>query len=327
MNEEMIEPVVTKSNGRKASWLTVSNIFWVCVVVVLVAIGLSNQRSLYSTTAMLNGAFFGAIGGALGAILEFLIRRRWGTTAVTLGAILGFVVGHSAEQGVNFVGDRVYQSVVRPNVDRVVLERQLLTDPKMRWLKVLRENEPTTYAGYIDAIITRARSGESLEATINHVRKTFVEPLFAANAAYLPDEATNRYIRLIADQMEVFGVRNPRLCVLALRSEPLGDIRPYITESLATQEMQLLEEALVADKRQVRGRYSQADQEKLIEAIMMKLVPQHGNRIQLLDPTESVAGREQEVCMVGAAFFRQILSLPPSQSASLMRSLLETGKK
>jgi hypothetical protein len=276
---------------------------------------------------MLNGALFGGIGGALGAMLEFAIKKRWGTTALAIGAVVGWIIGQSVEQGFNFAGDQVYRSIVRPRVDRAALEQRLLSDPKMKWLQVLRQREPTIYAAYIEAIVTRARSGEPFDATVNYVRKTFVEPLFASNAPYLSDEATNRYLRLIANQMDAFSQTNPRLCVLALRSEPMGDIRPYVTDAIATEELQLLEEALVVDKRQARVRYTEAEQQKLIELVVAKIALQQGDRVQLLDPAATVAGREREVCGVAAAFFRGILALPPTQSAALMRSILGVPQK
>ena len=271
------------------------------------------QKDFEAAAPEAHRTFLGAIGGAQDAAPKFLVRKQWGTMAVALGVILGFIVW----QAINVGGD---QKAAQPTVDRVLLERQLLSNPDMRWLHVLKDRDASAYKNYVDTIVSRARSGEALEATINYARGTIVESLFAANAQHMSDDATNSYIRLVGDQMEELTLSNPRLCARALRNEPLGNTRQYVSQRLVARELQLLETAVAVDKRQTRPRYSKADQEKLIAAIVKKMVLEHGDRTHLLDPSTSKLGREQEACIVSAAFFRELLSLPPAQSAALMRS-------
>jgi hypothetical protein len=110
-----------KGSVKRTTGLTGANIFWICVVLGLVALSLSEPWSLYRTSRVLNATLFGAIGGALGAALDYLIRRRFGTTAAAVGAILGFAISHGVEQGVNFAGDRYQRRRHAGPLERPVL--------------------------------------------------------------------------------------------------------------------------------------------------------------------------------------------------------------
>lgn len=247
-------------------------------------------------------------------------KRRLG--AIVVSALVAAVAAISF----NFIGDKIYRSLVQPTVDRATIEQQLLANPKMKWLQILQERQPTTYSEFMEALTARVKRREPLEDSINYLRKTFVEPIYIANAPHLDDEAMTRYVYLTADYMEAFSPKNPRLCVLMFRGEPVGDIRPYLTKTLLAQELQLLEDALLVDKTKARPRYTQAEQDRLMGAIVAKLAQQHGNLVQLIDPATPVEGRERDVCTVGAALFRQIALLPAPNSAALMRSLLSAQK-
>jgi hypothetical protein len=222
--------------------------------------------------------------------------------------------------------DKVYEGFFRPKGDRATIEQQLLADPKMKWLLTLRDRQPTTYSEFMEALTARVQRRESLEDSINFLRKTYVEPIFTASAAHLDDEAMTRYVLLVVEQMEVFSQKNPKLCVRMLRGEPLGDVRPYLTESLIAQELQLLEDALRADTTKMMPRYNQVEQDNLMQAAVLKVAQQHGDLVKLIDPATPAAGREQDVCTVGTALFRQIAALPAPSSAALMRTLLSPSK-
>ncbi len=55
------------------------SILWGCIALFIIIVLFAEPNAVpYRIAAALNGAVFGAIGGGLGAILEFVIKRRWG---------------------------------------------------------------------------------------------------------------------------------------------------------------------------------------------------------------------------------------------------------
>jgi hypothetical protein len=247
---------------------------------------------------------------------------RFRVGAIILSAAVAVLIGVMAK----FATTGVLDILFRPKVDRSVIERQLLGDPKLKWLKVLQERQPTTYSSFMSALTVRLERKEPLEDSINYLRTTLIEPIYAANAPYLDDEAMTRYIYLVADQMELFSKTNPRLCVRMFRGQPVGDVRTYLTETLLAQEQQLLEDALLVDKTKARRRYTQAEQAKFMEGILAKLTRQLGDLVRLIDPDTPADGRERDVCTLGAALFREIGALPGPSSAALMRTILSAPK-
>ncbi len=136
-----------------------------------------------------------------------------------------------------------------------------------------------------------------------------------------------RYVTLIGDQMDAFAQRNPGLCVRLLHGRPdIGDVRTYLPEGLQAQEMQLLEEALLADKTESRRRFTKPEQTQIMQGILTKLAREHGELVNLINPETPAAGRERDACRIGTALFREIAALPGSNSAALMRSLLGAPK-
>ena len=171
-----------------------------------------------------------------------------------------------------------------------------------------------------DKIFGRSLFGPSVD------RATVAQQL-RVNAAHLDDEGMIRYVALIADQMESFAQRNPGLCVRWLQGQSdIGDVRAYLPEALQAQEMQLLEEALLADKTESRRRYTKAEQTQIMQSILTRLAKRHGNLVNLINPETPTDGREGDACTIGAALFREIAALPGPNSAALMRSLLDTQK-
>jgi len=247
-------------------------------------------------------------------------KRRIAIAAIGLVAMV--VVGVLAK----LATDKVLGGLFATKVDRAQVEQQLLGNPKMKWLQILQEKQPQSYAQFMDALLTRLEKREPLDDSINYLRKSFVEPIFSANAPYLDDEAMVRYVSLIADQMEAFAQKNPALCVRLLHGRPVGDVRPYLTEALQVQELKLLEDALMADKTKQRRWYTQADQMKVMQGIVGRLSQQHGDRVQLINPATPTDGRERDACTIGIALFREIGALPTPNSAALMRSLLGAPK-
>jgi GYF domain 2 len=246
--------------------------------------------------------------------------RRWLAVIPVAVFVLSGVLAY------NFLGPRFYEFFFRPNVDRAAVERQLLADPKMMWLKILQEKQPKSHAEFMDALVERLQKREPMEDSMNYLRKRFVEPIFTANAPHLDDDAMLRYISLIADQMQAFAQSNPALCVRLLRGQDLGNVRPYLPEALQAQELKLLEDALLADKSKPRRWYTQAEQMQVMQGVMIKLAQQHGNLVELINPATPADGRERDACTIGAALFRGIAALPGPNSAALMRSLLSASK-
>jgi hypothetical protein len=248
-------------------------------------------------------------------------RRRIVVAAISVAVAV--LVGVLAK----LAADRVFDSgLFRPAVDRAAVEKQLLADPKMKWLQILQEKQPKSYGEFMDALMLRLERREPREDSINYLRKSFVEPIFSANAPHLDDEAVTRYTTLIADQMQAFAQKNPVLCVRLLRGQPLGDVRQYLPEALQAREMKILEEALLVDKTKPRRWHTQADQMKLMQTIVTKLAEQHGDLVQLINPATPADGRERDACTIGIALFREIAALPGPNSAALMRSLLGAPK-
>jgi hypothetical protein len=126
--------------------------------------------------------------------------------------------------------------------------------------------------------------------------------------------------------MEAFAQKNPRLCVLLLHGRPVGDVRAYLPDALQAQEVQLLEEALAADKTEPRRRYAQADRLQIMQGIFAKLSQKHGDLVQLINPATPADGRERDACTIGTALFREIAALPGPNSAALMRAQLGPPK-
>jgi hypothetical protein len=161
----------------------------------------------------------------------------------------------------------------------------------------------------------------------SHVDRATVAQQLRVNAPHLDDDAMIRYVTLIGDQMEAFAQRNPGLCVRLLHGQPdIGDVGAYLPETLQAQEMQLLEEALLADKTESRRRYTKAEQTQIMQSILTKLARQHGDLVNLINPETPAGGRERDACRIGTALFREIAALPGTNSAALMRSLLSTQR-
>jgi len=161
----------------------------------------------------------------------------------------------------------------------------------------------------------------------SNVDRATVAQQLRVNAARLDDDGMIRYVTLIGDQMEAFAQKNPGLCVRLLHGEPdIGDVRAYLPEALQALEIQLLEEALLADKADRRRQFSKAEQTQIMQGILTKLARQHGDLVNLINPETPTAGRERDACKIGTALFREIAALPGSNSAALMRSLLGPQK-
>jgi len=277
------------------------------------------QAIPYRLAGALNGALFGATGGLLGGGLAYLIQRRFSKAAASIGAVLGFITSEAINQGAMFVSDTVYTSAIRPQADRALLERRLLSEPVFATLK---EYQPGTFDHYMKAVVTGVRSGEPIDATIGRVRKVIIEPILAANAPYLSDARLVAYLKLMAAEFELFAEAKPVLCVYSLRGQSLGDVRPYLTPELARQELQLLQDAIKVDKRRLPPSYPAAERDRLLEGVVAKVAEKHGDDVLLLDPTTNVVGRERRVCEIGASYFHEIIVLPQATAGSLFRSLL-----
>ena len=314
---------ITSTTPQKSSRMPRGGtILWVIFGSLAVVIALAEPHSVpYRLTAALNGAFFGAIGGGLGGLMEYIVRRRWGTTAMSIGAVLGFLIAHTIQEGAQYAGDKVYDQAVRPKVDRTVIEHRLTNDQSNSVFRTLRDHDPATFQRAIDEILATSESGGNVDSAINVIRKNVIEPILMANARYLSDEVILRYANLIVNQMQTFETQRPALCVSAMRGQSLGEIRPYLTKSLLVEEMSLLDVAIRADKSDPKPIIAAADQGKMVEAIILKLAETHGEDIGLLEPTANFVGKEKIVCRVGADFFREILILPSHNSAALLRSL------
>lgn len=309
-------------------WLRGSTVFWVLFGLFIISITIAEPNAIpYRLTGALNAALFGAIGGGLGGLVEYLFHRRWGVTAISIGALVGFLLSQSIEQGVQSIGERVYEQVVRPKVDHAMIERRLVNDTTVPIYRTLRDHDPANFRRIVDELLAATQRGNDLEATINAVRKKIIEPLFTANARYLTDDVMLRYAHLVISQMQAFEARQPVLCIYALRGQPLGDIRPYLDQLLIAEEISLLDSAIRADKSSPRPHYSQSDQDKIVEALVAKLAGTHGDGIRLLEPTANVAGQERRVCRIGADFFRGIAALPPQNAAALLRSILAVSSQ
>jgi hypothetical protein len=260
-----------------------------------------------------------ANSGTLEATSQRPIRRWLALIPIPIFAV-------SAVLAYNFLGSMLYETFFRPQIDRATVEQELLASPKMRWLRILQEKQPKTYAEFMDALVARRQKREPMEDSINFLRKSFVEPIFSANAPHLDDEATIRYISLVADQMQAFAQTNPALCARLLHGKDLGNVRPYLPEALQAQELKLLEDALLVDKTKPRRFYTQAEQMQVMQGVMIKLAKQHRNLVELINPATPVSGRERDTCTIGIALFREIAALPGPNSAALMRSLLAAPK-
>ena len=261
------------------------------------------------------------------ALSEFLIRRRWGTTALTLGAIVGFLIGQGVDQSSQQIGDRFYQTAVRPRVDRALLESQLFQRSSASLFKTLRDYDPDRFSKFLDEVVKRVRNGESTEETIDHVRKELIEPIIFEKAAYLPDVALVRYIHLVIKEMDMYSLQKPELCVFAIASDtPLGDVRQYLSEQLLAEELRLLEDTIKVKAGALGAVYTESEQNKLIEPIILKLMQEYGDAVQLLDASAASTGKELLVCKVGADYFREIATLPEASAAKFMRTMLSAKK-
>ena len=297
-------------------------LLWIFVGLIIIGIAIAEPNSIpYRLSGAINGAIFGGIGGGLGALLEFLVRRRWGTTALTLGVFIGFIISQSVEQGSQFIGDRFYQSSVKPRVDRALLEKQLVENPDLSLFKTLQKYDPERFNKFLDEAVRRARNGESTEETISNLRKEFIEPIFVEKVAYLPDKELLRYIHLIINEMDMYSSQKPELCIFALRGQSLGDVRPYLSKPLIAEELRLLEETIKVKKGSLGPVYTASEQDKLLEPIILNLTRKHGDAVQLLDASTASTGREFLVCKVGADYFREIAALPPESAAKFMRTI------
>ena len=293
-----------------------------------VFVGLAETGSLsYRVTRALIGAAFGALGGGLAALLVYAVQKRFSKAALSIGALLGFIASEVVMQGAQFVVDSVYETAVKPTVDRAILERSLVTGPQLSLFRWLRAHDPERFAQIMDDVALGVQKGESSETTINRVRAKFIEPMVAANAPYMDDQAMGRYVDLIANQLDAFSLGKPELCVRILRGQPLGDIRPYLSASLAAAEVQLLDDAVKVDKRANLPRSSAAERDRLVGAAVARMPAEIAKSLALLAPDANVVGKEKLVCQVGASYFRAIAVLGAARAGALMRSLLASGKR
>jgi hypothetical protein len=144
-------------SGPKVRWFNPAVIIGLIAVAVFAAVVVAEPASFpYRLSAALTGAVFGAIGGGLGAAIEYLIKRRFSTAFATVGVVLGFVLGQIIENSAGFLGDRVYDSAVRPQVDRAVVRRTLSQNPLFQ---KINEVDASAYERLVTGVVDRMESG------------------------------------------------------------------------------------------------------------------------------------------------------------------------
>jgi hypothetical protein len=174
-------------------------------------------------------------------------------------------------------------------------------------------------------LVTNSRSQSDVVRLMNTIRAKYIQPLVAKNIIYLDDRFMLRYATLMTSELQSFETKNPELCVAALRRQPLGDVRPYLSAEQITEELAILEDAIRADKSTPKPVLSTDDQNRLVAVVVSGLSQTYGGDVQLFSPAVDVRGKEPVVCRMGVDFFRAISTLDPPYGAQLLRTLLVAG--
>src|SRR5262245_50029318 len=80
---------------------------------------------------------------------------------IAIGVLLAAVLAGAGKFAFDRLGfdesafNKVGESLARPQSERAAIERRLLTDPKLKWLQILQEKQPSTYAELMDALMAR----------------------------------------------------------------------------------------------------------------------------------------------------------------------------
>jgi hypothetical protein len=211
----------------------------------------------YRLGAGLNGAVFGAIGGALAGGSGFLIERliaksipqSWKIGAISAGFVLGVsackLTEISIETSIAPLREAIYQQSVRPKIDRALVQRALRdAGDAGKLYRLLEKKEPAVFDAIVGVVVANLRNGAPTEQVIGLIREQFIERISKPRMGYLPDDDLLQMFDLSAAMARSLARTNPLLCLAMLHGRPFGDLSPFVGAELARREETLMERLL-----------------------------------------------------------------------------------
>ena len=330
--EEQIEISEAESARR---WKTGPRIFGAVLVLLMALVVWTEPHSIpYRVGAALNGAFFGAIGGAFGAMLSFVIERffhrtiprNWKIGAASVGFLLGAGFGKLSDVGVDIgmgqVRDAAYQEFVRPKIDRAFVQRTLRNAGEAgRLYRLVEEKEPATFEAIVGVLVANLRSGATQDQVIALMREQFIERISKPRMGFLADDDLLEMFELTAEMAAALAQTNPGLCVAMIQGKPFGDLSPFLSADFARRERALMERMIATVPRQV-ALWSGEQLQGLNEKVLIELYRLHGDRVEVLDPAKQAPGREKPACLMFAEYMKGIFKLPRAEALALLRAMV-----
>ncbi|MBS0520520.1 MAG: hypothetical protein JSR90_17625 [Proteobacteria bacterium] len=151
-----------------------------------------------------------------------------------------------------------------------------------------------------------------------HARKLM--PLLRARLASAPDELLIDYARLMADQFEALGARDPNAC-FDYATKPGSAAAAALPVELRQRSEELAGQILRT--KTARQTANPAELNAAVLALSQAMVAQYGaDKVRLLvDPTKVGPEEHALFCKLSSAMFRTIAKLPPTQAGTQMSGI------
>lgn len=259
------------------------------------------------------GAIYGAAGGAIGGALSALFNKSFRGPLIGIGVFLGFLAPHATDiVAGNLASDAAQSSLVSRSFDR---------SPEIqRFMGGLRVADPETYDALRTKFTKLATRSDVSDLELMNAFRSEVQVLLMLKLPSAPDDQLDAFAELLLVQLKEYETNNPNLCVKALKQEPLGDVRPFLSKESQDREISLMNDIL-GNPKSAAINFDHTACDHLLTTVAEVLYEKHGEDLALLDPMSDFTGKDSKVCQLSADFYGTVLSQPKPNSTNILRCL------
>jgi hypothetical protein len=260
--------------------------------------------------AILVAGLSGAIAALIAALtVGFKTERRGLSAAIT--AIL-------------FVCIKLFASAyVEPGIRVWDTKRVLRTMP---FYSELAAYDPETYQKVEAIVLEGVQHGDSQEkATLRAADEIMtILPKYIPKAS---NESVIAFVRWLLTSLDELNSANSDACYSFLYPHKFGEAglaNKYLPPKSGEQSLKVLEAVILSAARTPQKVPDERKADELMQPVITNLANKYGSDLKLVVGTAHDGRERKVVCEIDSELYKQILSLPPADASTVLRSLFSS---
>ncbi|MGJ0193970.1 topoisomerase II [Pantoea sp. RRHST58] len=255
----------------------------------------------------------GYAGAVITAVVALIRKKGWvgrvGAVVLTLTAIVVW----------NVLDAHYLKNQANQNVEQQ-LDAAIATMPT--W-QVLKEQEPEKFEQMRAQSAAMIKAGKSEQQVIDYIQPQILA-IQKSRLALAPDDRVVAVMQVNVAQIEAVQRVSDDACYRFLFPDVKGGINPtkIIPESITRQRMSadvaMMRAAWGPNRHSVTREEQQQAQQSARKVIQM-MVPKYGQDLEILGDPRKGTGKEKIACNLYKDLWRNVLALPQSESAGVIR--------